>query len=91
MLRQPNYALNPLGYRARQVLEYIRTQIDERGISPSYVEIRDALGLDSKSSVHRIVISLEGRGYVARVGNRWAGRGRRVIRLLVGNYIDECR
>lgn len=37
------------------------------GISPSFVEMRDALGLGSKSSIHRLVSGLEERGHIRRI------------------------
>lgn len=63
------------------MLAFIRVQIAEHGISPSYAEICDALCLDSKGSVHRIVLSLERRGLVGRDVNRWGRKGQRVLRL----------
>lgn len=76
-----------LGYRASQVLEVIRRSIVERGVSPSYLEICQELGIDSKADVHRIVLSLERRNLIAR-DNHWGrkgehvGRGNRVLRLI---------
>jgi SOS-response transcriptional repressor LexA len=71
-----------LGYRAQQVLAYVTEQIANRGISPSYAEIRDALGLCSKGDVHRIIIGLEARRKLVRNGNGWGRKGVRVIRIL---------
>ena len=42
----------------------------ERGCTPSYDEIGAALGLASKSGVHRIVTALEERGRIRRLPNR---------------------
>ncbi|MCX8515651.1 MAG: transcriptional repressor LexA [Alphaproteobacteria bacterium] len=53
-----------------KLLMYIQKCIAERGYAPSYDEMRDALGLKSKSGVHRLVYSLEERGYVNRLPNR---------------------
>jgi SOS-response transcriptional repressor LexA len=71
-----------LGYRASQVLAFIRQQIELHGISPSYAEIMDELGLCSKGDVHRIMVSLEARKLVSRDVNRWGRKGVRVIRLV---------
>lgn len=38
--------------------------------SPSFIEMRDALGLSSKSGVHRLLDSLEHKGFVRRIRNR---------------------
>ena len=70
-----------LGYRAVQVLGYVRQVIDEEGRAPSYGMICSALGLDSKRDVCRVVQSLERRGLISRVGQ---GRVRR-IRLVGAN------
>ena len=43
---------------------------DEHGHAPSYDEIGAALGLASKSGVHRIVTALEERGRIRRLPNR---------------------
>ena len=37
---------------------------------PSFDEMRDALGLASKSGIHRLVSGLEERGYIRRLANR---------------------
>lgn len=49
---------------------YLQKCIMERGYAPSYEEMKNALGLKSKSGVHRLVFSLEERGYVNRLPNR---------------------
>ena len=49
---------------------YIQQCIMERGYAPSYEEMKNALGLKSKSGVHRLVFSLEERGYVNRLPNK---------------------
>ena len=36
------------------------------GISPSYDEMKDAIGLASKSGVHRLLNGLQERGYIDR-------------------------
>ena len=39
------------------------------GVSPSYAEIADRLGLATRSGVHRLVTQLEGRGKIRRRPN----------------------
>lgn len=68
-------ALQPLGYRAAQVLAYVSSAIERDGSAPSYREIRLALGIGSKGEVSRIVATLERRGLLSRVGQ---GRCRRI-------------
>lgn len=54
----------------KRVLEYLAAYIAEHGIAPSYDEIRDYLGIVSKSSVHRVIHELEERGAIQRLPNR---------------------
>lgn len=56
--------------RQRDLLDFIRSYQAEKGITPSFVEMRDALGLASKSGVHRLVDALEERGCLTRLPNR---------------------
>jgi SOS-response transcriptional repressor LexA len=49
------------------------------GSAPSFDEMRIAMGLHSKSGVHRLVCAIEERGYIRRIGYR--ARAIEVIRL----------
>lgn len=40
------------------------------GVAPSFEEMKDAIGLKSKSGVHRLIVALEERGKIARLRNR---------------------
>jgi repressor LexA len=48
-------------------MRFIQSTIDRTGTAPSFDEIKDYLGLRSKSGVHRLVTALEQRGYIDRV------------------------
>ena len=39
-------------------------------LTPSFEEMQSALGLSSKSGVHRLITALEERGFIARIRNR---------------------
>jgi len=52
--------------RMRDLLGFIKEYTAKHGVSPSYDEMRDALGIASKSGIHRLVISLERRGHIRR-------------------------
>ena len=54
----------------RRGLALIRDSLEANGVSPSYDELAGALGLKSKSGVHRLVEQLEARGYVTRLRGR---------------------
>lgn len=50
--------------RQKDVYDFIREFIDENKYGPSYQEIQNALGLNSKSGVHRMVQCLKDRGLI---------------------------
>ena len=50
--------------RQKEVLDYILAYWSEHGYSPSYDEIGVALGISSKSNVHRLIYSLVNRGFL---------------------------
>ena len=53
----------------KAALDYIKLRLAEDGISPSMQEIADALGLASKSNVHRLMDVLERKGFIYRLKN----------------------
>jgi SOS-response transcriptional repressor LexA len=59
--------------RQADCLKVIKTSIEWRGYSPSYREIELALGLHSRSGVHRLVKGLEDRGAISRIPHRSRG------------------
>ena len=54
-----------------ELLTYLSDHMQQHDVPPSFDEMRDALGLASKSGVHRLVSGLEERGYIRRLAN-WA-------------------
>ena len=52
--------------KQEEILEYIKSQILERGFPPAVREICDAVNLKSTSSVHAQLSSLEAKGYIRR-------------------------
>ncbi len=65
--------------KQRQLLLYIHECLEKTGVSPSFDEMREALGLRSKSGIHRLVTALEDRGFIRRLPNR--ARALEVVRL----------
>lgn len=53
--------------QAKCLTEIARYQHENAGVSPSFEELRSALGVKSKSEVHRFLTGLEERGYVRRL------------------------
>ena len=56
----------PISTRQRNILEFIESQIRERGYPPSVREIGDAVGLTSPSTVHSHLNTLQRLGYLRR-------------------------
>lgn len=67
----------PLTTRQRQILEYIRSFLQEKGYSPSVREIGAAIGLSSTSTVHSYLHKLRAWGYLQQDGQH-----KRTLRLL---------
>lgn len=61
----------PLTRRQQDTLNFIRGfSIKNRGIAPTYDEIKDGIGLTSKSGIARLVDGLVERGCIRRLPNR---------------------
>ena len=52
--------------KQREVLEYLKQQVLQKGYPPSVREICDAVGIKSTSSVHAHLESLERNGYIRK-------------------------
>ncbi|MGB0577775.1 MAG: transcriptional repressor LexA [Alphaproteobacteria bacterium] len=52
------------------LLQFIDKHLKSRGVSPSFDEMKDALGLKSKSGIHRLITGLEERGFIRRLPHR---------------------
>jgi|EndMetStandDraft_4_1072995.scaffolds.fasta_scaffold68491_2 repressor LexA len=65
--------------KQRELLKFIQEKLGETGISPSFDEMKEALGLKSKSGVHRLITGLEERGFIKRLPHR--ARALDVVRL----------
>lgn len=68
--------------KQKDLLLLIDTRIRAVGVPPSYDEMKDALGLASKSGIHRLITALEERGFVRRLPNK--ARALEVIKLPEG-------
>lgn len=65
--------------KQKQLLIFIQDRLAQNGISPSFDEMKEALGLKSKSGIHRLVQGLEERGFIRRLPNR--ARALEVLRI----------
>lgn len=62
-----------------ELLIFIDKRLKKTGISPSFDEMKDALGLRSKSGIHRLILGLEERGFIRRLPHR--ARALEVLRV----------
>ena len=58
--------MTELTERQRQVLEFIDSEVRDRGYPPSVREIGEAVGLSSSSTVHAHLAALQEKGYLKR-------------------------
>lgn len=65
--------------KQRDLLLLIDKRIKSDGVPPSYDEMKDHLGLASKSGIHRLITALEERGFIRRLPNK--ARALEVIKL----------
>lgn len=65
--------------RQLDLLRLIDSKIKRNGIPPSFEEMKESMGLKSKSGVHRLIKALVERGYLRRLPNR--ARALEVIKL----------
>lgn len=66
------YGMTP---RQHDLMDFIDRYVAENGASPSFQEMQEALGLGSKSGVHRILERLTERNLI----NRLPGKSRSIV------------
>ncbi len=65
--------------KQRDLLVFIHERVSNDGVPPSFEEMKESIGLKSKSGIHRLITALEERGYLQRLPNR--ARALEVTRL----------
>ena len=65
--------------KQKELLLLIRDRLAADGVPPSFDEMKEALGLKSKSGIHRLITGLEERGFIKRLAHR--ARALEIIRL----------
>jgi repressor LexA len=65
--------------KQKELLAFIHDRLQETGVPPSFEEMKEALDLQSKSGVHRLIMALEERGFIRRLPHR--ARAIEVIKL----------
>jgi repressor LexA len=65
--------------KQHELLMFLNGRLKKTGVSPSYDEMKDALGLKSKSGIHRLITGLDERGFIRRLPHR--ARALEVVKL----------
>jgi repressor LexA len=65
--------------KQHELLLFLHAHLSDNGVSPSFDEMKEALGLKSKSGIHRLITGLEERGFIRRLAHR--ARAIEVVRL----------
>lgn len=65
--------------RQHELLQFIHQRLSETGVSPSFEEMKQAVGLKSKSGIHRLIGALEERQFLRRLPNR--ARALEILRM----------
>ncbi|GBR07067.1 transcriptional repressor LexA [Acetobacter oeni] len=65
--------------KQHELLLFIDSHLRQTGFSPSFDEMKEGLGLKSKSGIHRLISGLEERGFLQRRHNR--ARALEILRL----------
>ena len=75
--------LTPKQYK---LFQFIEETIEKQGVSPSFEEMKDYMGLKSKSGIHRMVAGLETKGYIRHLKSQ----ARALEIIPIQNNISEC-
>jgi len=71
--------------KQKQLFDYLKRYISDSGISPSFEEMKIALNLKSKSGIHRLITSLEDRGFIKRLKHK--ARAMEIIKYPIDNNV----
>ena len=53
--------------KQRELLMFLEERISQSGVTPSFEEMKDKVGLKSKSGIHRLISALEDRGFIKKL------------------------
>ena len=71
--------------KQKNLFEYLNLYIKKNGIAPSFEEMKNAVNLKSKSGIHRLIISLEERGFIKRLKHK--ARAMEIIKSVNDNFV----
>ncbi len=64
------YRTTMLTKKQKELFDYLSEYMSNNQISPSFEEMKEAVNLKSKSGIHRLVSSLEERGFIKRLKHK---------------------
>jgi len=70
--------------KQKELFDYLSNYIAKNSISPSFEEMKNAVNLKSKSGIHRLITSLEQRGFIKRLKHK--ARAMEIIKTLTNNF-----
>ena len=70
--------------KQKELFDYLSNYIAKNSISPSFEEMKNAVNLKSKSGIHRLITSLEQRGFIKRLKHK--ARAMEITRTLTNNF-----
>ena len=73
--------------KQKELLILVKDRLAAEGVPPSFDEMKEALGLKSKSGIHRLITGLEERGFIKRLPHR--ARALEILRLPEG--LDDSK
>ena len=53
--------------KQNELLLFLEERISQSGVTPSFEEMKDKVGLKSKSGIHRLISALEDRGFIKKL------------------------
>ena len=56
--------------KQKELFDYLCDYVSQHSISPSFEEMKEAVNLKSKSGIHRLITSLEQRGFIKRLKHK---------------------
>lgn len=56
--------------KQKELFDYLNEYMSKNSISPSFEEMKNAVNLKSKSGIHRLITSLEQRGFIKRLKHK---------------------
>ena len=72
--------------KQKELFDYLSNYIAKNSISPSFEEMKNAVNLKSKSGIHRLITSLEQRGFIKRLKHK--ARAMEITKTLTNNFIN---